>query len=341
MTLVQRRSEAIKYDLTAIGDEFSWYEDARGLDLALLDNERALERKDLLDWARDYQANLTEEGQKQRDILERWDHRRQDTPNRVYKYEVNTLHWLRQKYRMCQDIIDSFGESVDRAEDYFRWTEGEVCDDPDDRPEFAWNQDHWNQVWKEWERILNWIALNLNKVSLSYCAWLYDHIETRLKCKGVITYAHWLKLSQLLICRLGVHEDHDHSTMWEDEMLRIAKLVQEFNSRPVVERKEEPVYFASYDDRFYGSMSINMEAALDQKWRIEALARANDMDVYAVSDLLDDESEELEENEYTELVDTLLANNMNKSATARELGISRSTVYRRLAKALDAQRLRA
>ncbi len=326
MSRVSNRSESLKYDVNSAGDIFGWYETIRGLNLSLMDAEDDHEwAKPHVDWLVPAMDDLKERGVEQRRRVEYWNHSIPNDLETNFGYELTELEMLRSQYRRLKDFYDFVKPMLDKAESTFDALELTPADDPDDDPQDqGYNTTHWNMVWSEWDTIYDWLLFNDHKVSLSYCAFLYDLLDTKLKRREITTY-HFAKVGILLASKLN----------WKQEICRMSKLNKRLKGKPNQPGKPE-ARLVSYEDRFFGEMSFNEDTLVEA---IDMRSAAKDIgcDVYVLMPAECTFEEGFNTyNEHTVLFEMLISNNWNKTATAKQMGVSRSTVYRRLKKAVAA-----
>lgn len=244
---VQRRSDAIKYDLTRIGDEFGWMEETRGIDLALLDAEDRIEQDS--------------------EYLE----------SDVYQWGIESLKdqlaEAREKYPRWLGYLRSGKATKDDEKRFYSWV-GQIKgvkkqlayeeNRPYELEQYITSLDSKYAMEEEPSvNIYTYLEMYIDQFSLGELAVIMDVLE-ELKTTKKISWYYYIECGLAVSWRLAQNTSID--TGWYDvcERLRKHKTTNHRNAKS-----------PSYDDRFYGEMSFNMEDAIDKMTECKELAKAN------------------------------------------------------------------
>ena len=262
MSLLEERSELIKSDTTSVADKFGWLEEVRQLNLSMLDAEERNET--ILNWFRDRQEGLLEEGTKQRTIVENWNHSRPDTPNRCFQYELNTLYMVRMKYKAIKDFIDKLEAELGSDLDNHFFAPPQ--DDPDDQPESV-IPSHWQQAKAYWSNILDYISNN--QMSYKTTKRLYHKVKKAKKQKSISSFFYF-HIMFWCTSQLGYLSERNNILSYGAKCKQSSYKGSMWNPVPIP--LENIPLSPSFDDQFYSDPSVDIEQTVDTMISVRKLA---------------------------------------------------------------------
>jgi len=293
---VQQRSDCIKYDTASAADRFGWLEEIRQLDLSLLDAESQMDAT--LKWSYERKERLEKEGRKQRKILKTWNHSRPDTPNRCYQYELNTICMVVDKYRAISrfiaDLELKLGSEIDNK--FF----AKLKDDPDETVKSVIPA-HWQEAKRYWSHILDYISNN--ELHYNTTKRLYHKVK-KAKAKKSISSYFYFHLMFWCTTKLGYLGERRGILAYGAKCKTSGIEGSMWNPLPIPE--EDKVYSSSYDDRFYGEMSFDMESAIDIMAQAKTLAARSNISIEeSFYSILEEQERELSSTWTPMLLETL------------------------------------
>jgi hypothetical protein len=251
MSLVQRRSDAIKYDLTRIGDEFGWLEVQRGLDLSLLDDEERIDEEQAYLECGEHEdkiSSLEYKLEKAREKYPQW------------------LKWLRSG-RATQEDKSHFDSWVANQIDLKKQLNYEKKRPAELQALISTIDSKYEYKEEEAADMYTFFEMYIDKFTLGEMAALFDIIEG-MKHNKEISWNVYLDCGIALSYRLAQNTKMDAGWWAECDRLRKHKEINHNNR-----------ICASYEDRFYGEMAFDMEGAVDLMAEARELAQANDVEL--------------------------------------------------------------
>ncbi len=250
------------------------------------------------------------------------------------------LEYLESTQKHFQGVVESETDSIRNLE------EPETRDADAKGEGQGYNTLHWNYIYSTGIDIAEKLEANVQRYGFATLRGLIKDIQKK-RNRREMTFEHWVRINGLINWELYRRTGNKTALAKRNRMADLwveYKLGDRKNNKPFF-LDDEVLYDPS--SRQFGESKITESELL---WAIDTRAsasRISNMHNVSFDECItmftpDETNEELvvEEplvtNEHTELIDMLVAANMNKSEAARQMGVSRTTVYRRLKKALAA-----
>ena len=184
----------------------------------------------------------------------------------------------------------------------------------------GYNNIHWGEAIRRGEKVIDWAhkCKNIDKLFVGM-----KRIDV-LRKQRHITYECWLKVRYIVnvnIMRFGTSE-HMKQTAAKYAIQARTMLAKKQTDMAKKEIKEREPVMCELND-VVGSYSINVEDAIDRYHAVKKLADKNNMSVYEISDMLDEEEESKPVDSFlTSVVDVLKECDGVKTQAARKLGVT-------------------